>query len=82
MDIDKGPKKKKPKKVVEEEEEDDIVIEDDGMAAMQAMMGFGGFGTTHQKKVPGNDVGAAAQSDERLINGSESLAYLWRVIPR
>lgn len=58
MDIDKGPKKKKPKKVVEEEDEDDIVVEDDGMAAMQAMMGFGGFGTTHQKKVPGNDVGA------------------------
>jgi U4/U6.U5 tri-snRNP-associated protein 3 len=37
-------------------EDDDIVVEDDGMAAMQAMMGFGGFGTTQQKKVPGNDV--------------------------
>lgn len=43
----------------EDEEEDDIVIEEDPeMAAMQAMMGFGGFGTTKQKKVAGNDVGA------------------------
>ena len=43
----------------EDEEEDDIVVEEDpAMAAMQAMMGFGGFGTTKQKKVPGNDVGA------------------------
>lgn len=47
----------KSKKVVEEPEEDEeIVVEDDGMAAMQAMMGFGGFGTTHQKKVAGNEV--------------------------
>lgn len=62
MDIDSGNKKKKsqPKKKIEEEEEeeDDIVIEDDGMAAMQAMMGFGGFGTTQNKKVPGNNVSA------------------------
>lgn len=42
---------------VEEGEEDDIEVEDDGMAAMQAMMGFGGFGTTKQKKVQGNDIG-------------------------
>ncbi|OBT58467.1 hypothetical protein VE04_01516 [Pseudogymnoascus sp. 24MN13] len=42
---------------VEEGEEDDIVVEDDAMAAMQAMMGFGGFGTTKQKKVLGNDIG-------------------------
>jgi U4/U6.U5 tri-snRNP-associated protein 3 len=50
----KGGKKNK----VEEEpiEDEDIVVEDDGLAAMQAMMGFGGFGTTHQKKVAGNDV--------------------------
>lgn len=58
-------KKKKPTAadfmgdVMEDEEEDDVVVEEDeGMAAMQAMMGFGGFGTTKQKKVPGNDVGA------------------------
>jgi U4/U6.U5 tri-snRNP-associated protein 3 len=53
----KGAKKDK----VEEEpieDDDEIVIEDDGMAAMQAMMGFGGFGTTHQKKVAGNDISA------------------------
>jgi U4/U6.U5 tri-snRNP-associated protein 3 len=42
---------------VEEGEEDDIEVEDDAMAAMQAMMGFGGFGTTKQKKVAGNDIG-------------------------
>jgi U4/U6.U5 tri-snRNP-associated protein 3 len=40
------------------EDDEDIVVEDDGMAAMQAMMGFGGFATTHQKKVPGNDISA------------------------
>jgi U4/U6.U5 tri-snRNP-associated protein 3 len=39
------------------EEDDDIIVEeDDSMAAMQAMLGFGGFGTTKQKKVVGNDV--------------------------
>ncbi len=32
--------------------------DDDDMAAMQAMMGFGDFGTTKNKKVVGNDVGA------------------------
>ncbi|KFY52828.1 hypothetical protein V496_08114 [Pseudogymnoascus sp. VKM F-4515 (FW-2607)] len=42
---------------VEEGEDDDIEVEDDAMAAMQAMMGFGGFGTTKQKKVLGNDIG-------------------------
>lgn len=31
---------------------------DDDMAAMQAMMGFGGFGTTKNTKVFGNDQGA------------------------
>lgn len=36
--------------------DEDIIVEDDSMAAMQAMMGFGGFGTTHEKKVAGNDV--------------------------
>jgi U4/U6.U5 tri-snRNP-associated protein 3 len=66
MDVDgttmksksKGGGKGNKKKKAEEEplEDDDIVIEDDGMAAMQAMMGFGGFGTTQQKKVAGNDV--------------------------
>lgn len=64
MDIDsvKKPKRSQPKKRIEEEEEeeedDDIAIEDDGMAAMQAMMGFGGFGSTQNQKVPGNNVSA------------------------
>jgi U4/U6.U5 tri-snRNP-associated protein 3 len=51
----KGAKKPKAEAVLVDEDED-TVVEDDGMAAMQAMMGFGGFGTTHQKKVAGNDV--------------------------
>lgn len=41
-----------------DDEEDDIVVDDDGMAAMQAMMGFGSFDTTKGKKVKGNNVGA------------------------
>ncbi|RPB04178.1 DUF1777-domain-containing protein, partial [Choiromyces venosus 120613-1] len=32
-------------------------VMDDEEAQMRAMMGFGGFGTTKQKKVRGNDVG-------------------------
>ena len=35
--------------------------EDDTEAQMAAMMGFKGFGTTKQKKVQGNDVGAIAK---------------------
>jgi U4/U6.U5 tri-snRNP-associated protein 3 len=66
MDMDEDsshiPKKKgvkvKKDNVEPVEDDEEIVIEDDGMAAMQAMMGFGGFGTTHQKKVAGNDVSA------------------------
>ncbi|KAL8400610.1 hypothetical protein RB594_000855 [Gaeumannomyces avenae] len=38
-------------------EDDDLEVDDDGLAAMQAMMGFGGFGTTKNKKIVGNDVG-------------------------
>lgn len=38
------------------EEDEEIIVEDDGLDDMQAMMGFGGFGTTHQKKVLGNDI--------------------------
>ncbi|KAF9782004.1 hypothetical protein IL306_011955 [Fusarium sp. DS 682] len=37
--------------------EDPMDAEDDDMAAMQAMMGFGGFGTTKNKKVSGNNAG-------------------------
>lgn len=32
-------------------------VVDDEETQMQALMGFGGFGTTKQKKVRGNDVG-------------------------
>ena len=41
-----------------DEDEEELEVEDDGMAAMQAMMGFGGFGTTKGKKIAGNNVGA------------------------
>ncbi|KAI0108621.1 hypothetical protein GGR51DRAFT_514440 [Nemania sp. FL0031] len=40
------------------DEDDDLAVEDDGMSAMQAMMGFGGFGTTKGQKVAGNNAGA------------------------
>lgn len=46
----------------QDEYDEDIEVEgqgddDDGLAAMQAMMGFGGFGTTKGKKVVGNNAG-------------------------
>jgi len=62
MDVDgetsQSKKSKGKKGKVEEEpvDDEDILVDDDGMAAMQAMMGFGGFGTTHQQKVAGNDI--------------------------
>ncbi|KAI0546306.1 hypothetical protein F4679DRAFT_558003 [Xylaria curta] len=37
---------------------DEDVEEDDEMSAMQAMMGFGGFGSTKGQKVAGNNAGA------------------------
>lgn len=43
------------------DEESDVEVEveqDDDMAAMQAMMGFGGFDTTKNKKVAGNNASA------------------------
>jgi len=40
---------------VDEEDDEPVVEEDDSMAKMQAVMGFGGFGTTKQKKVAGNN---------------------------
>lgn len=43
----------------DDDDDDDVVVAEDGnLAAMQAMMGFGGFGTTKQKQIAGNDVGA------------------------
>lgn len=42
----------------EDEPEDDVVVEADGLDAMQAMMGFGSFGSTKGKKIPGNNAGA------------------------
>lgn len=47
---------------VSDDEEPEV---DDDMAAMQAMMGFGGFGTTKNKKVAGNNVGAV-KKDKKL----------------
>lgn len=42
-----------------DEDDDDIVVEgQDELAAMQSLMGFGGFGTTKGKKIAGNNVGA------------------------
>ncbi|KAJ9142548.1 hypothetical protein NKR19_g7188 [Coniochaeta hoffmannii] len=47
-----------PTPMDEDEPEDDVVVETDGLDDMQAMMGFGSFGTTKGKKIPGNNVGA------------------------
>jgi U4/U6.U5 tri-snRNP-associated protein 3 len=38
--------------------DDNLEVEDNEMSAMQAMMGFGGFGTTKGQKVAGNNAGA------------------------
>lgn len=63
---DRDPKRKNappsPSKMDQDEYDEDIEVEgqgddDDGLAAMQAMMGFGGFGTTKGKKVVGNNAG-------------------------
>jgi len=67
MDVDHHTKKggaknikmKKDKAPVKEESSDEEVIveEDDSMGDMAAMMGFGGFGTTQNQKVDGNNIG-------------------------
>ena len=46
---------------VEEGEDEDEVEVDDGMGDMQAMMGFGGFGTTKGKHVAGNNAYAVSK---------------------
>ncbi|PON26935.1 hypothetical protein TGAM01_v204436 [Trichoderma gamsii] len=51
-----------PSKMDQDEYDEDIEVEgqgddDDGLASMQALMGFGGFGTTKGKKVAGNNAG-------------------------
>lgn len=47
--------------------------EEDDMAAMQAMMGFGGFGTTKDKRVAGNNAGAV-----RKVKKTEYRQYMNR----
>lgn len=55
MDVDK----KASRYNQDEDDDNNIIVEEgDSAAQMAALMGFGGFGTTKQKKVPGNDVGA------------------------
>lgn len=54
MDVDDGGDREEE----DDEEDDDVEVADDGLAAMQAMMGFGGFGTTKGAHVAGNNVGA------------------------
>ena len=51
-----------------------LEVEDDGMAAMQAMMGFGGFGTTKNQQVSGNNV-----SGLRKEKKSEYRQYMNRI---
>ncbi|POS84324.1 hypothetical protein EPUL_003564 [Erysiphe pulchra] len=64
MDVDSDSSKKlkndrsNKNKIAELQEEEEILVEEDGLSMMKAMMGFSNFGTTHQKKVPGNNVSA------------------------
>lgn len=44
---------------MDEDDDEELVVEDDGLDDMAAMMGFGGFGTTKNKKVLGNNSGMA-----------------------
>lgn len=53
--------KKSPPRRDDAPEGDEMDAEDDDMAAMQAMMGFGGFGTTKNKKVAGNNAGGVSK---------------------
>ncbi|KAJ4141859.1 hypothetical protein NW754_014649 [Fusarium falciforme] len=53
--------KKSPPRRDDAPDGDEMDAEDDDMAAMQAMMGFGGFGTTKNKKVAGNNVGGVSK---------------------
>lgn len=43
---------------MDQDSEEELVVEDDGLEAMQAMMGFGGFDSTKGKKIKGNNLGA------------------------
>jgi U4/U6.U5 tri-snRNP-associated protein 3 len=43
---------------MDEDDEEEVEVEDEGLDDMAAMMGFGGFGTTKNKKVLGNNAGA------------------------
>ncbi|KAI1075937.1 hypothetical protein F5B20DRAFT_584900 [Whalleya microplaca] len=59
----------------QDNEDDDVVVEeDDGLSAMQAMMGFGGFGTTKGNHVVGNHAGAV-----RKVKKTEYRQYMNRV---
>ncbi|KAI1466359.1 DUF1777-domain-containing protein [Daldinia caldariorum] len=56
---DRGDAMDEDKKEEGEDDDDDVVVEeDDSFSAMQAMMGFGGFGTTKGTHIPGNNAGA------------------------
>jgi U4/U6.U5 tri-snRNP-associated protein 3 len=57
-----------------DEDEEEIEVEEDGMADMQAMMGFGGFGTTKNKKVVGNNAGGVRKEKK-----SEYRQYMNRI---
>jgi U4/U6.U5 tri-snRNP-associated protein 3 len=62
MDVDSKSRSKasRASELDVEDGEDGVVVEeeDPALAAMKAAMGFGGFGTTKQKKIAGNNVGA------------------------
>ena len=53
--------KRRPADDPPEDDDEPVVEEDDEMAAMQAMMGFGNFGSTKGKKVAGNNAGGVTK---------------------
>ncbi|KAI0869183.1 hypothetical protein GGS24DRAFT_173618 [Hypoxylon argillaceum] len=55
---EKKPNREKDSEDDAMDEDDDLAVEDDEMSAMQAMMGFGGFGSTKGQKVAGNNAGS------------------------
>lgn len=59
MEVERRGKKAKADSQLKPVEADEIVVEEEAdIAAMKAMMGFGDFNTTHQKKVAGNNISA------------------------
>lgn len=56
-----SPKRRPEDDAAADDDEPMVEDEDDDMAAMQAMMGFGAFGSTKGKKIAGNNTGGVVK---------------------